>query len=536
MPPPRDLGLPQKFSSWRMNQEEAINEFLDCKEDYLAQCMPTGSGKSLTYVSDAVLSGASTVILTSTKALQTQLLGDFAEIGMVEVKGKNAYRCMMDKYSRGCDLGDCNFGLNCDKRAGGCHYYDALARARGAKLVVTNYAYWLTMNKFADGFKTPQLLVMDEAHHAENHLAHVFSFHIRHKEVDRLLLSTIPTSMAHMQKWADDHWAKADKLYEQETFDFQMRGGAGDKDYLAKIKSLRDKLGILRHRVGDRDWLVELQDGVKFCPIWPRNYAKSTMFKNTEKVLMTSATVRPKTVEMLGLSPQPGLGGAESRAEVLQALVESRPADNARACIFSDYPSIFDPDRRLVMHIPTIRVNHSTTKEQYAVWLRRIDQIISPRLHQKGIIHTVSYDRRNMIIDHSEHAEWMITHTTDSVVSAVGRFKRSEPPAILVSPSVTTGFDFPYDQCRWQIVGKLPFPDTRDRLTKARMEIDPEYGAYLAMQSLVQASGRGTRAPNDSCVSFLIDDSAFWFMKRYRRFAPRWFMDGYRTSDLIPQA
>ena len=538
-PAPRDIGLPQKFASWRNNQEDAINEFLDCKRDYLAQCMPTGSGKSLTYVSDAVLSGASTVILTSTKALQTQLLGDFSEIGMVEIKGKNAYRCVEDRYGRGCDYGDCNFGLMCDRQRSGCHYYDALASARTGRLVVTNYAYWLTMNRFAEGLKKPELLVMDEAHHAETHLAHTFSFHIRPKEIDSLLMMKIPSSLSHLSPWADKAWAEADTHYEHEKFEFQQRG-TGDKDLLRRIKGLRDKLEILRKHAADADWLIELQDGIKFCPIWPKQYARTTLFKNTSRVLMTSATVRPKTVEMLGLVPEVGRGGQMAKAEVLMARVGPSGKNTAAgasgpACTFSDYPSIFDPERRLVIHIPTVRVNHHTTKEDYLVWLKRIDQIITPRLHQKGIIHTVSYDRRNYVMEHSEHAEHMVTHTTDSVVTAVAKFKKADPPAVLVSPSVTTGFDFPYDQCRWQIIGKLPFPDTRDRLTRARIERDPEYGAYLAMQSLVQASGRGTRAPNDSCVSFLIDDSAFWFMRRFARFAPRWFMDGYRTSGLIPQ-
>ncbi len=540
MPAPRDLGLPQKFASWRANQEEAIHEFLDCKTDYLAQCMPTGSGKTVVYVSDAVLSGMSTVILTSTKALQTQLLSDFAEIGMVEIKGKNSYRCVEDRYGRGCDLGDCNFGLQCDRSTrGGCHYYDALRGAMRAKLVVTNYAYWLTMNRFhPNGIKGGvELLVMDEAHHAENHLASTYSFHIRPKEADQLLTMQIPASTGALLKWADEAYSRADHIYEAERFHFQQRQ-TGDKDQLARIKSLRDKIETLRKHTSDRDWLVEIQDGIKFCPIWPKRYAEKTLFRNTERVLMTSATVRPKTVEMLGLAPQLGKGDAGSKAEVLMAQVGpvGRTVSQEPACVFSDYPSIFDAERRLVIHVPTVRVNKDTTKEQYEKWIRRIDQIIAPRLHQKGIVHTVSYDRRNMVLEKSEYAEYMITHMRESVVRAVDKFKKSNPPAILVSPSVTTGFDFIDDFARWQIIGKIPFPDTRDRLTKARTERDPEYGAYVAMQSLVQASGRACRSPSDYGISFLIDDSAFWFMKRFARFAPRWFMDGYRTSDLIPQA
>jgi hypothetical protein len=40
----------------------------------------------------------------------------------------------------------------------------------------------------------------------------------------------------------------------------------------------------------------------------------------------------------------------------------------------------------------------------------------------------------------------------------VATFKRRKAPAFLVSPSMTTGWDFPYDQCRWQIIAKVPIP------------------------------------------------------------------------------
>jgi len=104
---------------------------------------------------------------------------------------------------------------------------------------------------------------------------------------------------------------------------------------------------------------------------------------------------------------------------------------------------------------------------------------------------------------------------------------------VLVSPAVTTGFDFPYDAAEYQIIGKIAYPDTRNRITKARCDADPEYAPYIAMQQLVQTCGRATRAADDFSENFVIDDTFGWFMKRYHRFAPQWFKESV-VSRIFP--
>ena len=54
------------------------------------------------------------------------------------------------------------------------------------------------------------------------------------------------------------------------------------------------------------------------------------------------------------------------------------------------------------------------------------------------------------------------------------------------------------------------------------------------MQQLVQACGRGVRSVTDWCESIIIDDNIRWFLKRYRRFAPRWFLQAYKSIATLP--
>jgi Rad3-related DNA helicase len=199
-----------------------------------------------------------------------------------------------------------------------------------------------------------------------------------------------------------------------------------------------------------------------------------------------------------------------------------------------DCPSSFPVENRRVTHIPTVRLNHRSTEAEIGLWVTRIDQIIGRRLDRKGIIHTVSYDRARSIMERSACRDLMITHRSGGVAHAVSQFKRTRAPSILVSPSVTTGVDFPGDQCRYQIVAKIPFPDGRDPLVKARTEADPEYGLYLAMQAVIQASGRGCRSVDDFCETLIVDDMWTWFYSRNGHLAPGWFREAVRRQITIP--
>jgi Rad3-related DNA helicase len=168
-------------------------------------------------------------------------------------------------------------------------------------------------------------------------------------------------------------------------------------------------------------------------------------------------------------------------------------------------------------------------------WVARIDQIIDRRLDRKGILFPVSYERRNLFMAHTRHSNLVFSHTPEDVVQVVNRFKTAPAPALLVSPTVTSGWDFPGLECEYIIVGKIPFADTRNPVIKARMEDDPDWPGFDAMQTLIQEAGRGTRSASDKCEVLIIDDNWGWFWKKNSQFAPPWFRSRLlRRTDLVP--
>ncbi len=512
---PADIGLPPKFSSWRRGQWEAVEAALYSERRFVICCAPTGFGKSLVYLAQAKATGMRTVILTSTKGLQDQLISDFGAVGLVDVRGMNNYECL-DVYLPGkkvrCDEGPCHAGYRCALKSGGCLYYDAVRKAKESQLVVTNYAYWMTARQVGIELGEVDLLVLDEAHNAPDELSSFLHVEIQAHEAEGVLGTRFPEVNAEQDTVRD--WAAYHGRIVRERLEAIKQGmheGQGPKNAVYEAKVLRDlgrKLDFLAKMRGE--WVMERHErSMHWDPVWPGEYAEGYLFAGIEHVVLVSATVRPKTAHLLNI-----------------------PASDWE---FREYPSSFPVERRPVIHVPTVRMNRRTPPGEIKMWLARIDQLIGKRLDRKGIIHTVSYRRRNEIMAASEYKGVMVSHESRNTAAAVHNFKSMKPPAIFVSPSVGTGYDFPYDQVEFQIVGKIPFPDVSTAVMKARTREDPEYTSYLAMQALIQMCGRGMRAEDDRLETLVIDDSMRWFVWKYKDFAPKWWLDSVRWVRSNPE-
>jgi ATP-dependent DNA helicase DinG len=155
-------------------------------------------------------------------------------------------------------------------------------------------------------------------------------------------------------------------------------------------------------------------------------------------------------------------------------------------------------------------------------------------LNRKGIIHTVSYQRAKDLMTASEHKSWMMVHDTYNLKDTIQQFKQSTGPWILVSPSIVTGYDFKATSARYQIIGKIPFPDMRGVFMSTRKDLDPTTG-YLAMMKLIQACGRIVRGPSDWGETFIVDDHFLWFVKTCKALgAPRWFLNAIVEFESLP--
>lgn len=513
LPEPKCFGLPEKFTSWRVHQDQAIWEQIHSEKRFHTCIAAVGSGKSLSYVTTALVSGKRAVILTSTKQLQTQLMRDFSDIGMVDVRGRNAYECRLESDGTTCDHGPCVTGANCQFKRGGCDYFDAMRAAKSASLIVTNYACWMTQLKHGHGFGEIDLLICDEAHDIPSMLDSFLTIDLnrRQQEIKDILpmgdLNHL--TLEDWRGWAKAHINGIDEEITRLSRNLKDGGNRSARRRLSVLKALKGYLDTISQLSEDDEWVFETDEySVRFAPAWPAQYAESALFHHIDKVILTSGSVRPKTLEILGINSED--------SEVVE------------------YPHTFPVDRRILFHVPTIRLNRHTTPEQLKVLTVRVDQVIRNRMDRKGLIHTVSYARNKFVYEHSEFAAFMMTNKRGKAEAALKKYLESVPPTILISPSMMTGVDLPYDHCRYQIILKVPYPSTQGALMKARSERDPGYPSYIAAQNLVQAYGRTTRSEDDLSETVIVDDNILWFLWKYKDYVPQYFHDAFRSVRSIP--
>ena len=549
---PNDLGLPDKFSKWRPSQLDATIHMASADSRFIMVSAPPGVGKTVSYMAAHKIVGGRSLILTATKDLQDQLMEDFSSTGLAEIRGQSNYLCevLLDRSAkrkrgplRNLDVahGPCKAGVKCDLKVypkdkdragfplswggqGGCGYYDGIRNASESEAVVTNYTWWITMRRFSspENIGAFDTLIMDEAHLASDILARALQFTIKRDEVRYHLNCAIPDHNTPISDWADWAHLKGQVLITK-LASLKARC-AEDASLMAEFNWATDLLQRLKFLSmihdwvaenpgdpdvaipgADTDWILEKIDGgVEFSPVWAKGYAEMLIFGGIKRIVMVSATITKRDAVYLGVP--------------------------SNTIAMADYPSPFKVENRGIHVIPAPKVGYkSTPKEKLAV-IRKIDTIIDGQKNRKGLIHTVSYHWAQEIYLNSRHRDIMIVNDRGGagLREAVDRFRSEEGPKILVSPAISTGLDFPYDQARYQIIAKVPFLSLGSPVVKRRKETDKAYYSYATVSTLMQMAGRIVRAEDDYGETYIVDGNMRWFWRQAQGMFSRWFKAAVR--------
>lgn len=511
LPNPETLGLPT--DKWRDEQVRALVKTQISPLKYVAHSMPTGTGKSFVGLGLAQLNQWARVgYLTATKNLQDQLKGDALLLEPAVLKGRNAYRCKgEDGWS--CDegiAGRCPF-----KGTMGCPHFAAWAEARSARLVVMNYHVLLFSKRYRgrSSLGDFDILICDEAGLLYDAIASSMAVTITFKDLERVALPHPEVEdIAQWRGWASMASPIVDELIEgvKETISSRQKVTKSLVEERMHLESLSSALKEVLN-ANPEDWTVEeTEQGFKLEPIRVWRHAHRYVFHGAGKVVFLSGSLMKKHMAMLG--------------------VPNAELD------FTYYDSPFDQDRSPVWWIKTgVRVDHNAAEAEIAYWVKQNDAFLTSRLDRKGVFHTTSFNLQRKVLELSSLAEHMHHNGRGDVTThLVNRFRFAEPPAILLSPSVTTGVDLPGNQCEWTIVGKVPFPDNRRHINRCRKAYDPEYPYFVALQEVLQASMRGMRSKEDRCECVVTDDHFQWLFNRYHYLVPKWFKKLVRKADGIP--
>lgn len=506
MKSPEDLQLP--WPDWRAGQRTAIRKVLNSEAKTVVVQAPTGSGKSAVALGVMRLDERRSILCTATKGLQDQYQ-HLASGWLNDVRGMNNYGCLAaqdefrDRYPSKayatkvtCDRGLCRINLQCTLKDRGCLYFDAYRNAVGRNWVSTSYAYYFASLLHGRGLGASARLIGDEGHAVEEQLALATQLRVPIGEVQ----GAPPTTIAKWRQWA-----------ENELNQLRVKTEAREEmEEKLHVKTREERLQSLRRL--DDAWAVErAEHAYVFEPIDVRPLA-SVLHKAAGQVVLLSATITEATITSLGLTD-----------------VE-----------YISLPNRFPLERRPVYLVDGGRIDYRATAETYAWWMTRIDQLLAKRADRKGLIHTVSYDRMRQIAGASAHRNRMIVvNNVRDLPKALDKFRAlpQDSGAVLVAPNVVTGYDFPYSDAEYQIIAKVPFPNTRSPIAKARCAHVPEYRERVTMQTLVQAIGRPMRAADDHAETFIVDEHARWFLKPgspASKYAPSSVLDAVIVTNRLP--
>lgn len=518
---PIKLGFSDKFPSWRDYQEESIQEIIDSDKSLFILDAPCGSGKSLTAMSVARLSNAKVYYVVSTKQLQDQILGDFPFAK--KVIGRSNFTCQHGLLKLTCAEGlYCSTGLACPER-GTCPYYMQKESAMESQFCVMNYSYFLTAMNYAEDWDIADLIIFDEGHLMESELFKQVGISLSPKNFhdydftfpgsEDICLERVEDLYDYLKEEISDIKGKRQMSLLMELTDDLSVSDAKD---LKKMEILYKKISfVLKHY--NEGWVLDYKrvkefknSRVTFKPIMVNDFAYM-YFKHGSKFLVQSATMPPVNIFCRGF----GINQSDVG--------------------YKEVHSTFPRENSPVIYRPVGKLSYAHIDENLPKAINEIYNIVSQNMDKKILIHTANYRISReigdtiVILDEKENKVINVRvfghDNAGERLAALEDFKSAEAPAILSSPSFETGVDLPYEQCEVQIIVKIPFLSLGDKQTKKRAELDREWYISATINRLEQACGRGVRAEDDTCITYILDECFKGLAKQYSYMFKEWFSD-----------
>jgi Rad3-related DNA helicase len=517
--------LPPKYREWREAQIDGITFVRSSKRRVRGLAAPTGSGKTGLALALAVMKmrdrpGARTLILTETKPLQAIYAAEGAQMTpsdiVSSITGALNYDCpalepggrydyMLAARGRAkVDVAPCNAGLPCKLRDRGCTYYGsdgALQQARDASIVITNYANWLSAadaSEREEKFGEFDQIVMDEGHAAADAMCNALAVSLDLRDLTPFRGASANRDMAGWTRWASGVLTTAQGELDDVQAEMKSIRTGGSRVPVRLFEESRRLQRIVRAlaRIATArgEW-VTVRSGTKveFKPVWPDKYCESYLLRGVKDIVMMSATLVPQALRNIGL-----------RDDQFD---------------FMEMESTFPPERRPVYIFPCARMRYDMSVDEEQKMIDGLDAILKTRPRWRHLVHTVSYTRAQLIKQRSSQSRRITIHDSRDTARTIDWLKHDSPDdAVVATPSMYTGYDLPGDECRCQAIVKIPFPDTRDPVVKARVAKDKKYLYYAAMMYITQAVGRICRHDADYGETWILDSNALWFFDQAKEF------------------
>jgi ATP-dependent DNA helicase DinG len=533
--------------TFREGQREAIeciiNAFNEGKKYVLLEA-PTGIGKSAIGYTLAQMTKRS-YYLAPQKFLQDQLTADFGSRGkhigdlkpMIDLKGRNAYPCKywrwmlddpkqaelfmwkpdrknrfldLDKKGLGCDEGECKrkgysklkYCVDPDIR---CRYYQQLYAALSSSICLMNFHSFLFQSSVVPVFKPRDLLIIDEAHNAEDILMKFIEFSItdRYFKIDFPELHTVQEYMEYFEEVQIVELMKRQKQIA--LGNERMREADDWSRRIMRFEMLLD--------IDPKEWVCECKSNktntnrtVSIKPIYVSQFANQYLFRMGAKVLLMSATILSKNVMCQSL-------GIEDEEAVSFRLDSPFPVSN-RKCYYR----------------PCGAMSYKHKAQTFPKMIEEVNEICEHHTGSRGIIHTHTFEIAERLLQGCSKAVkkrllFQRSLEFDNDKNLLLDKHKSMQDSIIIAPAMHEGLDLKDDLGRFQILCKVPYPSKADPQIAARMAISNEYYNWRTATKLVQSYGRIYRHDKDKGITYILDSNFRFFFDSVQHMLPDWFIE-----------
>ena len=399
-----------------------------------------------------------------------------------------------------------------------CHYYLQKYDALVSKHSLWNYHAFFQIMKFNkklfEDYLDRKVSVFDEAHKIEDQIIQFVGFDIFADECNLNSEKYDFTDLDSMIKLTDDiSYSYAKKIKDiKESIAFQNNP---DYELISKLERRYDRAAQAKiDIVSDKDNFIvndpirDLNGNFRTISVKPIDVSKfaNTFFETEYQIFMSATIDKNSFCENMGFEKD----------------------DIA----FVDTPkSPFSINNRNVDLLNIKRLSYRSTEEDELEVIKTIDRILDKHSSDRGLILTSSIPRCQKIIRYLSpkntkriricHSKNKDGKTQDEVISE----HASDPTGVLLSSSLWEGVDLKDNLSRFQIIAKVPYPNYKEKRTKAKMDKFPLWYTSQTLTKLLQGFGRSIRSEDDWAKTYVLDTAANNVFFKAQQMIPKAYHD-----------
>jgi ATP-dependent DNA helicase DinG len=462
--------------------------------------------------------------LVTQKLLQEQLKRDFKDYTVEEptircqsIKSATDYPCLQH--------GNCAVGMSrkvkCSRvKEGNCSYAMQKRAWVRATMSVTNYPYLFTEHWMVGNLPPRKVLVLDECHTLEKQVLKFVEVTLTQETLERWTptIKRVP-EFDNVEDFANFLltgylpilWKRLEALSLWEPTD----------DSAKDRKMEQDKMDLENHYTRTLRGARLIQDDPDNWVFWQEEN-KDKQMEAMAKPLDAAPFAHDLIFEMghvcIHMSAYPG-----SKKIYCQSL-GLNPDEVAWLNLNSTFPV---KNREIYMTL--IGSMSRRNREQTMPDLLEFTQKIMESYDTKGIIHCNSYELGRQIYQAlrgtPQGHRLLFPQNSDDREPVFQKHKQANYGTVILSPSMTEGFDFAYDLARWQVIAKVPYPYLGDRQVAAKKDRNPDWYDLQAVMSIIQACGRIVRSDTDEGHTYILDSDFMGLWERQQSMFPKWWTD-----------